>query len=175
MGSILDVEKHSRLIQEIDAVAARANIPVHLIHQSSIPYLTSVEADWLKTVKAHHLENKFGLVIKGQVSVSVQIKFMAMAAVLVRNFIDGMVITLADLIGPEVPSPTVLLIPNFYTTSEGKPLTSWQLQEIQSVLTRRIVECKQTVLYVSDVKMMKQHYGEAIATLLQNNYDAAGE
>jgi len=101
-----------------------------------------------------------------------------MAAALVRNFIDGMVVTLADLV-PEkdrpVVNPTVLLVPNFYTSSEGKPLTSWQLQEIQSVLTRRIVECRQTILYVSDLKMMKLHYGEAIAALLQNNYDAAGE
>lgn len=175
MSSVLDKDFHSRLLQDIDNVANRAGIPVHMIHKSSAEYLTTVEIEYLSEIKEQHLNDKFGMVVGGKVTGSIQLKFMAMAAMMVRNYIDGAVLTLADVLAHGSINPQVLFVPNFYTTTEGKPLTGWQIQELQSTLTRRMVEAKQTVVYVSDMHMMKMHYGEAIESLLVNNYEYVTE
>lgn len=173
--SVLDKNYHARLIEDIDSVSARAGVPVHLIHQSSKLQLTKPEADYLSHIKENHLNNKYGLVIYGGINGSIELKFMSMCAVLLRNYIDGSVMTLADVIQSKGFSPQVLLIPNFYTTTEGKPLSSWQIQELQSILTKRMVEAKQTIVYVADMHMMLKHYGQAVNDLLVNNYESVSE
>lgn len=172
--SILNEEIHARLLDQIEQVATTARVPRYMIHESASKYLTGPELEWLKNIRKARLHGQVGLALVGQQgTVAVETKMMAMAAALVRNFIDARVIPLAELL-PESTStmehPTVLFIPNFYVVSHGKPLASWQLQQLHSLMLKRFVEQRVTVLYIQSMDKLEAHYGEGITTHIKQNY-----
>jgi hypothetical protein len=171
LATVLDPLVHHRLIENIDEVASTAGVPKFMLHQSAVKYCPSQTLDWVRNFRKYRLNGQVGLAIVGPQEVAIETQMMAMAAAFVRNFIDARVIPVADMLGDhDVPNPSVLLVPNFYVSTDGKPFASWQLQQLHSLLLKRFVEQRGTVLYVSSMEKMEAHYGEGIAAHVKQNY-----
>lgn len=170
---VLNPQYHASLIRELDDVASIAKVPAYMIKQSAKGYLNTVTLDWVRDIRKHSKVHCYGLVLRGKFKVPIEQQFMAIAGALIRNYIDARIYSLGELIedeGGHVPDCSVLLIPNFYTGVHGKPLAGWQIQKLYSILITRMMKEKQTILYVSDLGLLEQHYGNNIVQLLKNNY-----
>jgi hypothetical protein len=172
--AVLDKNVHSRLIQELDQIAAIARIPASMIRTSSKPYLTKAQQEWVKTFRALRAEGKASAYMVEKQDSPTDRVMMAMAAVLIRNFVDARVYSLASVIEAEddsVTSPSVIFIPNFFNTFHGgKPLAAWQVQKLYSTLLSRFVKDKVTVVYVEDMDKMQAAYGSAVREHVEGNY-----
>ena len=95
------------------------------------------------------------------------IKFQAMAGVLLRNFVDACVLPVPTLLSliedDELRVPTVLLIPNLFLVSQSKALPGWRVQALHDLLIRRRCSGKLTVVYVEDLAKMELAFGDAFA------------
>jgi len=171
--SILDEEFHARLIADIDRYAEMAGIPVYMLHEPLAQYCSPEEVKWIKDIL---LTRDKGLCVTGiDPGHPVESKMMAMAAALLRNYIDARVVTMTTLLQEhhdgEVESPTVMLIPNFYVEySGGKPNTNWQVNILQDILMRRMVEGKTTIIYVQSIEGLKKNFGEAIGVFIEAHW-----
>ena len=175
--SVLDNVVHARLISNIDSIAQTAKVPVYMLHKSAKPFLAPKEVEWLAKFRAHKASGKAGLCLMGE-GQNVEVKMMAMAAALIRNFIDARVLTMGSLLNDagefNPPNPTVMLIPTFCVAYEGKPLATWQCVNIHSMLVERMSEGKMTVLYVASWDMLRKQYGPTMADFVKNNYTVIG-
>lgn len=175
--SVLDSVVHARLIDNIDSIAQTAKVPVHMLHKSAKAFLRPQEVDWLAKYRAHKASGKAGLCLMGE-GQNVEVKMMAMAAALIRNFIDARVVTMGSMHNDSgefaPPNPTVLLIPTFCVATEGKPLAAWQSVNIYSMLVDRMAGGKMTVLYVASWDMLRKQYGPTVADFVKNNYSVIG-
>lgn len=173
---VLDAVKHQRLIANLPHIAETANVPQHMIRQTSKPYLTASETEWLVHFRAYQAKGQ-GLVMTGMQSIAPDMKMMAMAAALIRNFIDARVMPLGQVINlvedGEMPSPSVLLIPNLYVQTVGKALSDWKVQHVYDLLLQRIVAQKPTVVYVENFDLLSNVYGPLFAQHLQQHYKLA--
>jgi hypothetical protein len=100
---------------------------------------------------------------------------MAMAAALLRNYIDARVITVQTLLEAsehhhEIPDPTVLLIPNLFVRQGGKGIPSWKMSLIYDLLLSRFTAGRVTVAYVEDMNLMAADYGALMAQHLKAGY-----
>jgi hypothetical protein len=173
---ILDKVKHRRLIDNLPHIAETANVPQHMIKCSSKPYLTASELEWLANFRVYQDKGQ-GLVLTGMQSIAPDTKMMALAAALIRNFVDARVMSLGQVIGlmedNEMPAPTVLLIPNLFAQSVGKALPDWKVQHVYDLLLQRVVAQKPTVAYVENFDALANVYGPPFAQHLQQHYKLA--
>ena len=100
---------------------------------------------------------------------------MRMAAACLRNYISAKVMTVQEVISAlkvdEIPSATVLFIPNFhFGQSNAGKVPQWQISLLLGILYQRQKEGLQTVTYVSDMDAMAQEYGPSIATHIADNF-----
>lgn len=176
MEEVLDSVKHARLIANMAHIAETANVPQHMIRRSSKPYLSKAEMEWLVHFRAYQ-EKGQGMVLSGMQSIAPDLKMMAIAAALIRNFIDARVMPIGQVISlmedDEMPSPTVLLIPNLYAQSVGKSLPDWKVQHVYDLLIQRVVAQKPTVAYVENFDLLGSVYGPLFAQHLQQHYKLA--
>lgn len=172
-AEVLDPVRHQRLIANLPHVAETANVPQHMIRQSSKPYLAKEELDWLLNFRTYR-EKGQGLVITGVQSIAPDMKMMAIAGALLRNFIDARVMPLLQVIqaceSDEMPAPSVLLIPNLFVRSVGKAQPDWKVQMVYDLLLQRVVAQKPTVAYVEDFAGLEQTYGVLFGQHLQHHY-----
>jgi hypothetical protein len=131
--------------------------------------------EWIKNIMLHKEGGKAGLCLTGDSKIPATTRMMAMAAALLRNYIDARVVTLVSLLeehaAGEVESPTVLLIPNLYIKyAGGKPNTNWQLQIIQDLLMRRMVEGKTTIIYVESMTHLREDFGASIVNFIEAHW-----
>ncbi len=164
--SVLDPVKHSRLIADLARVCETANVLPEFVRHSAKPFLTAPELEWLQKLHEHRKAGR-GLVLTGKQAVPPEIKFQAMAGVLLRWFIDARVIpvhTLLSLVGDnELPVPSVLLVPNLFLVSQSKVFPAWRLHQLHDLLIHRRCSGKPTVVYVEDLLKMEQAFGQAFA------------
>jgi len=171
--SILHKEFHARLLSDLEHYAGVAGIPQHMIHEPMAKYCSPEECDWIKNIKLHREKGMAGLCLTGiNKEYPVERRMMAMAAALLRNYVDARVLTMHSLLGEyengEVESPTVLLIPNFYVEySGGKTNTNWQVQILQDLLMSRMVAGKITIIYVQSLEGLRERFGESLGTFIE--------
>lgn len=176
VASILNKEYHARLIEDIDHYASVANVPVHMIHEPMAKYCSPEEVAWFKGILLQREKGVAGLCLTGiDIKRPVETRMMAMACALLRNYVDARVVTMTTLLeehkGGEVESPTVLFIPNFYVEyAGGKPNTNWQVNILQDILMRRLVEQKTTVIYVQSIEGIKKNFGESIGVFIEAHW-----
>lgn len=171
---MLTAEHHDRLIKNLDAICHTANVPKSFLNKSAKEFCIGGELDWLTHFPINQREGR-GLVLLGKHTPPPDIKMMAMAAALLRNYIDARVVTVQTLLEAyeshnEVPDPTVLLIPNLYVRQGGKGLPSWKMQMIYDLLLSRFTAGKVTVVYVEDMKALAAEYGSLIVQHLEASY-----
>lgn len=171
---VLDPTYHAQLLAAIDEVSAHAGIPRSFIYKSAKEFCTPQELEWLTKYRAHRARNSGGLCLYG-VGDRITARFSALAAALVRNYIHARVVSLSDFLdNEEAMDGTVLFIPNFYVTAEGKPLAAWQIQVVYDHLTKRFLEGKMTVVYVENLETMQKHYGSLVADFIGSEFDLLG-
>lgn len=166
---VIDPERHSRMIEDLDNICHMANIPKHMIYESAVDSCSLRELDWIRNFRTYQVSNK-GLLVVGSQEVPVDKKFMAIAAALVRNFIDARVVTLNGVLGDNAPNPTVLLVPNLFVEATGKGLPAWKIQQLYDYLIGRCVEGRVSVLYVEDLDSLQHYYGQIFRQHLSENY-----
>lgn len=174
--SILDEQYHARLIADIDYYAGIAGIPVDMLHHPMATHCSPAEVDWITNIMLHRQDGKAGLCLTGvQPGNPVETRMMAMGAALLRNYVDARVVTMTTVLHDyekgEEASPTVMLIPNFYVEYKGgKPSTNWQVQLLQDLLLRRMVEKKITIIYVQSLEGLKTNFGAAIGNFIESHW-----
>lgn len=171
--SVIDKDKHARLLQDLDHICETANITKAMIYRSATEFLQPVELDWLQNFYAYRDAGE-NLLLVGKHTPGPDTKMMAIAAALLRNFIDARVIPLNTLISAcekgDPPDPTVLLIPNLYVWSEGKALPAWKIQSVYDLLLQRLTMGKPVVAYVEELAPMEKSYGQVFAQHLADHY-----
>lgn len=179
IDSVLDKEKHQRLIQDIDHIADTANIPTAAIHRSAVGFVSSSELDWLRHFNAYRT-NKAGLVIVGEPESNPEDKCVAITAALVRNFIDARFMAVNSVLTAaedgNLPEPTVLVIPNLFVCSAGgkNALPAYKIQTVYDVLVRRMALNRPSVLYIENLDQCNLAYGGFFVRHLKQNYKFSG-
>ena len=175
-ASALDPTLHAPLIMDRENVTRAANVPVGCLDVSMAETNTADEIEYVRTIRRKASEGVYGLVI-----VSNKPKFpptnrmVGIAAACLRNYIDARVMTLDEVLQNvkkgDMPSPTVLLIPNFFISpSEGGKIADWQISGLLSLLYDRQVSGKQTVLYCQSLTALEQAYGSAFKQHVLANF-----
>lgn len=171
---MLTPERHGRLLADIDNIARTANVPKSMLFQSAAKYCDGAELEWLKRFPVHQREGR-GLVLTGLHKPPPDLKMMAMAAALVRNYVDARVITVQSLLDQheatkEMPNPTVLLIPNLYVRQGLKGMPAWKVQLIYDLLLSRFTTQRLSVVYVESLDAMQAEFGHLFVQHLQASY-----
>jgi hypothetical protein len=169
--SILDPIVHERLILDLPGFSETANIPSSYVHTSMSKYCTPADMDYVRNFLKYRAENVAGLCLSGQNS---ETRCMAITGAFVRNFIDARFVTLNQIIDgakdQSLVDPTVMVIPNLFVQTEGKALTSWQIQSIYDVLLSRYTRNRPTVVYVQDLGALGYAYGALIQSHLTDHF-----
>lgn len=171
LASVLDSETHKRLIEDMPTICQQAGVPANYIQQSMRNHCGEAECKWVINFKRLNETKYSGLTLVGD---HLEVRSLALAGALIRNFIDARVYTLQRVID-EHPTPTVLIIPNFYISAiDCKPHHSWKIDQIYSLLLDRMSLGLQTVIGVTDMKNMEAVYGTNIVKHLRDNYVMSG-
>jgi hypothetical protein len=177
-SGVLDPSIHSRLAQNLDHYAQRANIlkPMITMKMSSFA-CTQAEIAYVKAIKRRASEGLYGLMYQGIQKTPVMTRMMAIAGACLRNFIDARVMILQDVLAAlkegTPPDVSVLLIPNFFIArEEGGKIAEWHIAELLGFLYARMAQGQQTFIYVSNFEALKKTYGEPVALHLHHHFRA---
>lgn len=158
---VLDAIEHGRILADFDNVCATAGVQGRFLKESMTEYCSAVEVDWVKKFRQYRAEGCPGLLLEGVARPDTRCQ--AIAAALVRNFLDARVIplnTLMDLMGDGgPPSPSVLVIPNLYTVASAKNMPAWRVGAVYDLLLNRATQSKPSVVYVENLKSLIGVYG----------------
>ena len=172
--SVLDPQRHARLIQDLDHVCTVANVPKSFVRSSMKNYCDAQEIDWVVNFRVYR-NTHAGLVLQGLSNPDT--RCMAICGALVRNFLDARVVPLNTLLdsmeSSVVPDPTVLVIPNLFVTQVGKTLPSWKIQQVYDLLLGRFTANKPTVVAIDSLSGLHSAYGAAFSQHLGSHYRMA--
>jgi len=169
-SDVIDPEEHGRLVKEIESVARRANIPVQMVWTSMTKFCTQDEIEYVRRLPKNRYSGILGLVYVGDnENESILVRMSAVAAACIRNKINAQVMQVGDVIREQqqgmLPSPTVMLIPNFYLSDSGD-IPKWRSGSLLDMLYSRQQEGLQTFLYVQDMAKLGSDYGGAFVNHL---------
>lgn len=175
---VLDKELHEPLIKDIQAVARSANIPQSMLWTSMGEHCSLGEIEYVKNLRNWADQGKYGLAYIGRPpkgDKSVPTRMHLVAAACVRNYINAKVISLQSVIAhlrkDSLPSPTVLLIPDFCVGhSEGGKVPEWIIHGLLSMLYDRQSAGLQTFLYVKSSEDLKNGLGSAFVDHIIDNF-----
>lgn len=168
---MIDETYHAPLIRRWPSVAERANIAEHWLHKSATEYCSKSVCEWIHNLPVAMREQKAQLILRPKQKTP-EDRCSVMAAAILRNYTDAQVIPKRDLFDNArkegIPDVTVLLVPDFYRV--GDTLLDWQAQFLFSMVSRRHLKAKATVLYVEDLDLMGKAYNEALFDHIREFY-----
>lgn len=174
--NIINEQFHARLLANIDEIAKVAGIPVPMVWARLSQYCTEQDMTWFTRMK---VEKESGVVYVGvgskAGSVPVEDRMMALAGAFLRNYIDARVMIVQDVVirlkKDEMPSPTVLLIPNFCLAKyDGGGVAQWEVSSLLGLLYSRLAKGLKTVLYVSSMADLESQYGTPFVRHIETHY-----
>ena len=175
-NGVLDRGMHSRLAQNLQYFADRANIAdVYILDKMSKFGCNDADIGYVRAIKRMAANKIFGLIYYGKETVPVMPRMMGVAGACVRNFVDAKVMTvqhlLADLKVGNTPDTTVLCIPNFFIAKgEGGKIADWHVPELLGLLYARMARGQQTLMYDSEWQGLRNAYGDPLADHLKNQF-----
>jgi hypothetical protein len=164
---LINETTHERLLSDLPHWARQAGIPEKFVFSSVYEFCTDEEEIKYVSSLLDPESQPIGMMYIGKVGgASINDRMMAIAGVCLRNYINAKVMTVQDVITNlregDMPSPTVLLIPNFFLSSDnGGRIPEWLVSGLLGLLYKRQQEDKQTVLYISSIPELKSEYGPA--------------
>lgn len=180
-ASVIDPEVHGPLIADWENLARAANVPVGCLDVSMVDANTEAEIAYVKALRRKAGEGVYGMVCTGKKpKLPMTNRFIGITAACLRNYIEARIMTLDEVLQSvkrgAMPSPTVLLVPNFFITpSDGGKIADWQVSGLLSMLYDRQVAGKQTFLYVQSMAALEQAYGSAFRQHLEANFALLAE
>ena len=166
---LIDPEYHDQLLADLPAVVRQAGIPEKYVWRSVREFAGKSELAFLRKLQAE--DSPIGLMYVGKFDDSINERMMTLAGACLRNYVNAKVMMLYDILQclkeGDMPSPTVLLIPDFYN---GAPLAEWQKSSLLGMLMKREQNNQKTVLYISDPQAMALEYGDAFAKQIANSF-----
>lgn len=174
MSTVLDAERHARLIDDLDHVCAVARVPKQYIEQSMKSVCGAAEIDWVTNFRMYR-ESCAGLVLEGQPNS--EGRCLAIGGALIRNFIDARVLGLNQVVdmldAQQYPEATVLIIPNLFVSQVGKSLPAWKVNRVYDLLLTRFTENRPTVVAIESLNDLGNAYGSSFEQLLTHHYRIA--
>ncbi len=168
---ILQEKEHGRIIANLNRIAAQAGIPRDMICTSATEHCEQREIEWFRRMRGN---TRAGLAYLGYWQGGVEMRMMAAAGALIRNYIDARVTTVQRIIarakGEEQEVSTVLFIPNLFVG----PQPAWISQMLLDVLYARHAAGLKTVVYVTDLDKLGDDYGIHFMKHIANYYDKLG-
>lgn len=169
---ILNRKYHARLLQGIEHWAGIAGVPPHFIWSKLSQYCTDEDVAWVKNLKKGY---DHGLVYTGKYTMPIEDKMAAIVGACLRNYVDARFMTvqqvLSRLKSDTMPSPTVVLVPNFCLAKEDtNNVAPWEAASILGWLYSRLAKNLKTVLYASDMKTVTEVYGSSMTKHLSAHY-----
>lgn len=176
-SGLLNKEFHDRLISDLERLVRKAGVPASAVWSRLSDYCKKGEDyDWVRDMR---ITSDAGLAYVGKTEIPVQDKMTAIVGACLRNYTDARVMTLQDVIkrlkDDTMPSPTLLLIPNFYLgKDEGGDVPTWETTKLLDLLMSRHAEGKKTVLFVSSLPGLEKAYGAPFREHIEGKYSIAG-
>lgn len=176
-SGLMDPAYHERLVADIQGVVQQAGISEPYVWTSMRKYCGQAEINYIQNIKlwARQDDPVFGMVYVGKVEKApVNDRMMSLAGACLRSYINAKVMNVQEVIAAlkdgVMPSPTVLLIPNFFLArSNAGRIAEWEVSSLIGLLYKRQQEAKQTVLYVADWAAMKIQYGQVFNDHIEGN------
>lgn len=170
-STVLDAERHARLINDIDHVCAVARVPRKYIEQSMKGVCGAPEIDWVTNFRMYRGQVA-GLVLEGQPNA--EVRCLAIGGALIRNFVDARVLGLNQLVDQleeqDLPDATVLIVPNLFISQVSKSLPAWKVSRVYDLLLTRFTEDRPTVVAVDSLEKLGKAYGDAFEQHLRYHY-----
>jgi len=163
-NGLIDEREHDQLLADINGVIRQAGIPVEYVWTSIKEFCADDEVDYVASIKKD--DSALGMMYIGTFEGRpVNERMMSIAGACLRNYINAKVMTVQDVLSAlktdSMPSPTVLLIPNFCMGKKsGGHLAEWEKSNLLGLLYKRQQEDKKTVLYLSSMEDMEADYGK---------------
>lgn len=172
-AGILDRTYHDRLLLNLDGFCKRAGVPQQFVLTRLNQYCTPKEVEWVRALRR---PTKFGLCFTGKSDAEVLERMLAIGGACLRNYIDSRVMSVQTVLGylkaDNMPTPTVLLIPNFYLEKdEGGDQPSWLVSYLLGMLYSRLGSSLKTVIYVQDLNGLGKRYGAAFKAHIEAHYE----
>lgn len=174
-AKLIDEEYHDQLLADIDSVARQAGIPIDYVWQPLSKYLSEKEQGYVAKIRDPE-NDRLGLVYVGKFEEpTINERMMATAGACLRNYINAKVMTLQDVLQSlktdTMPSPTVLLIPNFCMGKKsGGHLADWEKSNLLGLLYRRQQRSQQTFIYVSSMADMEADLGQPFVEHIRSTF-----
>ncbi len=171
MNSVLDPEKHKRLLADLPGICSVARIPQRYVHETMVGRNSDEEIDFVRHYRTHLDAAIPGLVIVG--ATNPQERCMGIVGALLRNYIDARLWTVNDLLDKTMGAQeaTVLCIPDFFVgTKHGKQFASHEIRRIHSALIGRQAVNRMTVLCINDGQGVMETYGSMIHSMLSEGF-----
>lgn len=171
-SGLLDKAYHDRLLADLTKVVEVAGIPAKFVWTKLSSFCGKEEIAWLRTLRSSEQD---GLAYTGKLNNPVEDKMMAMVGACLRNYIDARLMSVQDVIqltkDGDMPSPTVLLIPNFCVDkAEGGDIAQWQTSSLLGLLYTRASKGQKTVLYASSLAALEKNYGRPFRDTVEAHY-----
>jgi len=166
---MLDQVEHARIIQDFEQVCMTAGVQGKFLHESMTAHCGDIEVDWVRNFNKYRLQGQSGLLLEGVLRPDVRCQ--AIAGAFLRNFIDARVIPLNTVLelkdAGNMPSPTVLLIPNLFVAATSKNVPAWKVQIVYDLFLERTVQGKACVAYVESLTGVTTAYGKPFGDFLK--------
>jgi hypothetical protein len=166
---VLDPVAHARIILDKANICAMAGINPQFLEEGLSTYCTPAEVQWVREFIKSPKTSTYGLLLSGR---KPDTRCQAIAACLVRYYIDARMMSLNELLeryeAHDLPTPTVLLVPNLFVSVSGKGLPGWKIQSLYDVLVRRRSQGRASIVYVEDKDSLALAYGTPFSDLLSN-------
>lgn len=175
-SKLLDKDYHERLIQDLSQVVATAGVPASAVWMRLSAYCTKEEMSWVKNLRS---ESDRGLLFIGtKFPIDVSNKMTAITGVCLRNYTDARVMSVQEVVKrikeDSMPSPTVLLIPNFcLDKANGGDVPSWEVSSLMGLLIDRMGKGLKTILYATSMAIVQKQYGDSFKVLLESKFSIA--
>lgn len=169
---VLNYEKHYNLVLNIESFSIKAGIsPDYIFKRKVIDFFPKQAIIKIADFKQWDIDYKSGLILSSGLKNPIDA-----CSSLVGGFIrvkkTARLITLQTLMAyikdRESLNQEVLIIPNFYTN--GATLLPYLIDGINAFLIERKVKGMKTIVYVHDMKGMRNTYGDSLTDFLNFNY-----
>lgn len=171
-AGLLSKSFHDRLIADLPQLSAKAGIPPKFVWAPLSQYCQSDDLAWVRSIRD---DETAGLAYIGKTNPTVETKMMAITGACMRNYIDARLMTVQDVLSrlkaDNMPSPTVLLVPNFcLDKAEGGDIPSWQVSSLLGLLYGRMAKGLKTVLYCGSLAALEKSYGQPFREHIESHY-----
>lgn len=173
---VLDREYHKPLLDDVEAVARDANVPVKWVWTPMRDWCAPEEIEYVVGLRKKSMDGVCGMVYTGSAPKRPMTnRMMAVAGACLRNYVSARVCTLDEILHGcktgNLPRHTVVLVPNFFTgTAAESRVAEWQVGGLLSFLYGRQSAGQQTFLYVSSMDALGEAYGIPFLQHLRTNF-----